>query len=219
MSVTLGEEVMLLSLDDESGVVKDRSTAAWAVAGGTLLELAMRNRVTVTNGRVRVADPAPTGVSLLDDRLRLLGDWTRRRPSGKVGDWLAKDQATAVRAALDSLCERGLVVEEQRRALGLFPVRRYPETDGSVERELRARLSAAVLDGGLPDDRTSALVALLHGARLHAIAFPGVPRKEIDARMAQIAEGQWAGESVRRAIRDMQATIAAVTAVTVTTIA
>ncbi|WP_149179478.1 GPP34 family phosphoprotein [Streptomyces sp. TRM49041] len=214
-SVTLSEEVMLLSLDDVSGVAKDRSSAGWAVAGGTLLELALRHRVAVTGGRPRVADDSPTGVPLLDERLSRLTDWAHRNRRGKVTDWLAKDQTTAVRATVRSLCEHGLVVEERHRTLGLFPVRRYPEADGSVERELRDRLARVVLEGARPDERTSALIALLQGARLHRITFPDVPRRRVEPRMAEIAEGQWAGASVRKAIRDMQAAMAAVTAATI----
>lgn len=215
MSVTLGEEVMLLSLDDVSGVAKDRASAGWAVAGGTLLELTLRHRIQVVSGRVGITDTSSTGDELLDERLHRLADWAHRHRSGKVTDWLAKDQATAVRATVRSLCERGLVVEERHRTMGLFPVRRYPEADGTVERELRDRLTRVVLQGARPDNRTSALIALLHGARLHGVAFPDASRKEIEPRMAAIAEGQWAADSVRRAIRDMQATMAAVTAVTI----
>jgi hypothetical protein len=115
---------------------------------------------------------------------------------------------------VESLCARGLVAEEQRKALGVFPVRRYPEADGSVEQELRARLTAAVREGAEPDDRTSGLIALLHGAELHRSAFPGVPKKQIAPRMKEIADGEWAGDSVRRAIRDMQAVMMAATAAT-----
>ncbi|WP_374986789.1 GPP34 family phosphoprotein [Streptomyces fradiae] len=215
MSVTLGEEVMLLSLDDESGVARGRASAAWAVAGGTLLELVIRDRVRVASGRVTLTDISPTREGLLDERLHLLGEWARRRRSAKVSEWLAKDQTASVRATVGSLCERGLVVEERHRALGLFPVRRYPEADGTVERELRDRLERVVLHGARPDDRTSSLIALLHGARLHGIAFPGVPHKQVEPRMAAIAEGQWAAGGVRRAIREMQATMAAVTAATI----
>ncbi len=133
-------------------------------------------------------------------------------------DWLTKDQSTAVRATVDSLCERGLVTEERHRALGLFPVRRYPEADGSVERDLRERLASVVLEGTEPDDRTSGLIALLHAAKLHRLAFPELPRKQVVTRMAEIGEGQWAGDGVREAIRNMQAALLAITAATAATV-
>ncbi|MBT2366410.1 GPP34 family phosphoprotein [Streptomyces sp. ISL-10] len=214
MTVTLAEEIMLLSLDDESGAAKDKASAAWAVAGGILLDLALAGRVAVADKRLRTVDPTPTDVPLLDERLRKITDWSANRRSAKVAAWLTKDQSKAPRATLDSLVSRGLVAEERRHALGIFPVRRYPEADGSVERELRGRLSGVVLHGGTPDDRTTGLIALLHGAKLHRIAFPDVPRKRVEARMAQIADGQWAGDGVREAIRDMQAAMVTVTVVT-----
>nr|WP_308407093.1 GPP34 family phosphoprotein [Streptomyces sp. APSN-46.1] len=71
-------------------------------------------------------------------------------------EWLTKDQSKAIAAALESLCKRGVAVEEKHKALGVFPIRRYPEADGAVERELRERLRAVVLDGAEPDTRTRA---------------------------------------------------------------
>ncbi|NBM16964.1 hypothetical protein GUY61_15310 [Streptomyces sp. GC420] len=207
---------MLLSLDDESGQAKERQHAAWAVAGGTLLELVLAGRVSVSAGRLEVPDPSPTGVALLDVRLERIADWTaRKNGGGKVVQWLSEEQPRAVRATVESLCERGLVREEEHRRLGMFPVHRYPEADGSVERELRARLDAVVLNGEEPDDRTSGLVALLHSAKLHRIAFPRVPRRRVEPRMAEIAEGQWAGDSVRKAMREMAAAMVVITAATV----
>jgi hypothetical protein len=37
MAITLAEEIMLLSLDDESGSAKQRQATGWAVSGGILL--------------------------------------------------------------------------------------------------------------------------------------------------------------------------------------
>lgn len=212
MTVTLAEEIMLLSLDDDSGAAKERQSAGWAVAGGILLDLVMAGRVSVDDERIRITDPAPTGTALLDGRLEQLAARAGKKSKApKVTDWLTRDHSKAVGATVDSLRARGLVAEEQRKALGLFPVKRYPEADGATERELRERLRAVVLDGAAPDDRTVGLVALVHSAKLHRLAFPDVPRKQISPRMAQIADGQWAGDSVRTAIRVMQAAMVAVT--------
>ncbi|MGW7367308.1 GOLPH3/VPS74 family protein [Streptomyces sp. NPDC054841] len=212
MPVTLAEEIMLLSLDDESGTAKSRTAAGWAVAAGILLELVMAGRVTVTDGRLEVTDHSPTGVALLDGRLEKLAEWTERGSRRRMTDWLAKDHPKAVPATVESLCARGLVVEEVHRALGIFPVRRYPEADGSVEQELRSRLTAVVLEGAEPDERTCGLVALLQATHLHGLAFPGLPRKQVDPRMMEIAKGQWAGAGVREAIRNMRAEMMTVTA-------
>ncbi|MEV5883675.1 GPP34 family phosphoprotein [Streptomyces sp. NPDC052020] len=228
MSVTLGEEIMLLSLDDASGEAKDRLSAGWGVASGTLLELVLAGRVTVEDGLLEVADPSPTGTPLLDERLEKIVEWAGPSPRAgggktrrKAQDWLTKDQVKAVEATVRSLLDRGLVREEKHRVLGLFPVRRYPEADGAVERELRERLTAVVLEGERPDDRTTGLVALLDAAELHRIAFPGLSRKElaerVKPRMAEIAEGHRVGDSLREAIRSMRTVMMVVASTTAAT--
>jgi hypothetical protein len=228
MSVTLGEEIMLLSLDDESGAAKDVPAAGWGVASGTLLELVLAGRVTVENGLLDVTDPSPTGTALLDERLEKIVEWagpsTRAGGGGtrrKAQDWLTKDRGKAVEATVRSLVDRGLVREEKHRVLGLFPVRRYPEADGAVERELRERLTAVVMEGERPDDRTTGLVALLDVAELHRIAFPGLSRKElaerVKPRMAEIAEGHRVGDSLREAIRSVRTAMMVVATATAAT--
>ena len=79
MPVTLGEEIMLLSLDDETGAAKSREAAGWAVAGGTLLELVLAGRLSVDDGRLSVTDRTPTGVPLLDERLGLIDAWAAKK--------------------------------------------------------------------------------------------------------------------------------------------
>ncbi|WP_055699114.1 MULTISPECIES: GOLPH3/VPS74 family protein [Streptomyces] len=215
MTVTLAEEIMLLSLDDESGAVKERQSCQWAVAAAIVLDLVLARRLSVDRGRITVADTAPTGIALLDERLATIGAWAAGKSAPpKVTQWLTKDNRKVIDATVASLTERGLVGQEEHKVLGMFPVRRFPEADGTVERALRARLADVVLCGAEPDDRSAGLVALLHGAKLHRLAFPDVPRREVVPRMREISEGQWAGESVRKAIAEMQAAMSAVALVT-----
>ncbi|MFC5662592.1 GPP34 family phosphoprotein [Kitasatospora misakiensis] len=211
MHVTLAEEIMLLSLDDESGQAKGNWAVGWIIAGGLLLELATAERVRVDDGRVEVIDTSSTGDALLDGSLEKVAAWAGSTKAATVTAWLRKDQLKCVEATLESLRARGIVTEERHRVLGLFPVRRYPEADGTVERELRERLTAVVLEDAEPDARTAGLIGLLHGARLYDLAFPGRPRTEVEPRMAAIAEGQWAAETVRAAITATQAAIIAAT--------
>lgn len=213
-TITLAEEIMLLSLDDESGVVRQRQSVAPALAGAILLELVLAERVSISGKHLELRSTEPTGEPLLDGRIRLIETWMRGLGRRRVADWLTKDYMKATGPVLERLGERGLVAEQVRKVLGVFPQRRYPEVDGTVERALRERLATAVLGNVRPDDRTAGLIALLHGAKLHRLAFPEHSPAAVKPRMAEIADGQWAADGVRAAIRDMQAAMVVMMAAT-----
>ncbi|MEV7440184.1 GPP34 family phosphoprotein [Streptomyces sp. NPDC091204] len=217
MGITLAEEIVLLSLDDESGETRRRQSAGWAAAAAILLELVMAERVSVADKYLELHDTTPTGEELLDGRILSMEGWLRGRAKRRVTDWLTRDQSKAVGAAVERLVERGLVTAEVHKVLGMFPQKRYPETDGAAERALRERLHAVVIEGAEPDERTAGLIALIHATGLHRLAFPDRRRDAVAPRTAEIAAGQWAAESVRAAVRDLQAAMVAVTAVTVAT--
>ncbi|MET9507027.1 GPP34 family phosphoprotein [Streptomyces flavidovirens] len=218
MDCTLGEQVMLLSLEDDTGVGQEAMRTGLAVTGAALVELALLGRVAVRgDGKVVVVDPAPVGEPALDP---VLGALAGRDKPRKARDWVELLQKDAVNAARERLLERGLVREEKKRVWGIFPTRRYPEADGSVERELRDTLASVVHEGAEPDERTAALLGLLHGAGLQKLAFPDAQGKALDRRLTELAQGQWSVPVVRDAVKAVQAattaTIAAVTAVTLT---
>ncbi|MEU9125318.1 GPP34 family phosphoprotein [Streptomyces sp. NPDC048506] len=122
MPIALAEEIMLLSLDDESGVPERRQAAGWAVAGGIVLELVLAGRASVEGKYLTLTDPTPTGEPLLDGRLALLDAWLHGRDKRRVTHWLTRDHAKATRAAMESLCARGVVVEQQH----MTRARRWP---------------------------------------------------------------------------------------------
>ncbi|TDC27978.1 GPP34 family phosphoprotein [Streptomyces sp. 8K308] len=214
VETTLGERLLLLSLDDETGAGKESEKVAWAISAASLVELALAGRVDVTDDQVTVVAQAPLGEPTLDAALAEIAG--RERP-GSTRDWIQRLRKEAVAGASGGLLDKGLVREETKRVLGIFPVRRYPEADGSVEADVRRRLEAVVLHDATSDERTAALVALLHGAKLHRLAFPDAEPREIEAAMARISHDQWSATAVRRVIKAAEDAVAAIIAVTVAT--
>jgi len=213
-TLTLSEEVMLLSLDDDSGAAKERGNVGWAAGGGVLVELTLCGRIDIGDDWFSVHTADPTGVPYLDEQLARIVDHGR---PWKVADCLRAVAKDAADGATQALVDRGLLREEKKRVLGLFPTRRYPEVDGAGEAEVRRRLDRVILEGTDPDERTASLVALLHGARLRELAFPQREgRKQVEARMAEISDGQWVQPAVRRAIDQAQAAMVAVMVATTT---
>ncbi|CAL9385554.1 hypothetical protein SUDANB145_01160 [Streptomyces sp. enrichment culture] len=211
---TLGEQLLLISLDDESGTAKEPAKVAPAIAAASLVELALAGRIDVTDDEVTVVDATPLGEPALDAALEAVAG--KDRP-GSTKDWINRLKSDAVAGANTGLIEKGLVREEKKKVLGLFPVRRYPEADGSVEAAVRQRLDAVVLSGAAPDERTASLVALLHGAKLHRLAFPGADARRVEAAMESVSQGRWSAAAVRHVVKAAEDALTAIIAVTVAT--
>ncbi|WP_236579883.1 GOLPH3/VPS74 family protein [Streptomyces sp. HM190] len=184
---TLGEEVLLLSLDDSTGEARSPLRTPYAIAAAALLERALAD--------------GPDGAVLPDDAEK----WINERRDGEY------------QRALRGLLDKGLVREEKRRLLLVFRTTVHPEVDGTVEAALRGRLAAVVLEGSEPDHRTAALITLLHHADLRELAFPDLDEEQsaaVERRMTEIAERHWADPALRRMAETAAATSAALTAVT-----
>lgn len=77
----LSHQIALLAIAPSTGRVRRRADLALATAGGALAELALQERVSLVDKRVRLHDPRPTEDPLLDIMLRVLADQPERRPT------------------------------------------------------------------------------------------------------------------------------------------
>jgi hypothetical protein len=219
----LAEELLLLVTDDASGRLSAPAEQVDAGLGGAnLVELTLRNKVDLSGeqdpgkrGRIIVRDPSPAGDAVLDAALEILIAREGKRPSTVIGP-LSKN----LRGTLyQRLADRGVVRAERGRIFGVFPVRRWPAQDASDEAEVRRLMAQALVQQVVPDTRTAALIALVHAVGcLDKIVDPrqhGLSKRELRARAAAIAKGNWASEAVRKAIEEMMAAV--MTAITTAT--
>ncbi|WP_454729818.1 GOLPH3/VPS74 family protein [Cellulosimicrobium protaetiae] len=224
------EDYLLLTLDDVTGkAVVDASYREQVAAGALLVELALLGRADLAGdgdggrvGRIVVRDPSPTGNALLDEALDVVRSREGSKPKALVAP-LAKLRPAS--RAIGSLAERGVLRREEGRVLGIFPTTRWPAADTRHEDGVRADLWRVLVDGGAPDQRTAALVAILAatgqaGRVLAAGGGPGAPsvvdggadlpgsrRRAVDARAKEIAQQSWASEAVRAYVEEVTAVI------------
>jgi hypothetical protein len=217
--VILAEDVLLLLIDDASGKpVVDTTRLDLALAGGMLLDLASSGRVDVAGpgqqvkaGRLLVCDDRSTGDSLLDEALRRVGAVGPRKPE-KVLPALAKGLRKDL---LLRLIEQGILRDQQRRTLGIFPTHVWPAVDANHQRQLRAGLRDVLVVGRSPTPREAALVSLLHAIDQvpKVLGDVGIPARELRRRAKDVAAGGFADEAVRRAVEAVtSATTAAIVA-------
>jgi Golgi phosphoprotein 3 (GPP34) len=206
---TLAQELALIAYND-AGKRDLNASLDLGLAGAALLELALAGRLDVHDGKVVVQDATPTGDAIADAALqRIANDTKRRTPQ----TWVEKLQKGLRTEVLDSLVDVGVMERTEGKVLGLFPTHRFPTRNTAPETDVRARLDSAVLHGVSPDRRTAALISLISASGLRKAAFPNADRRMVESRMKAIAEGEWAGEAVRKAVQAVYAAIAAAGAV------
>lgn len=213
----LAEDLLLLVTDDASGRLSAPGAQVDAGLGGAnLVELALMNKVDLSRegdagkpGRLIVLDPSPPGDEVLDAALRIVVAHQGRKPSAVIRP-LGKNLR---RTLYGRLAASGVIRAERGRVLGVFPARRWPAQDASHEETVRQLMTQALVQQTAPDTRTAALIAVVHALKCeHKIFDPrryGLSRRQLRARAAEIAEGNWASEAVRKAIDEMIAAVAA----------
>jgi hypothetical protein len=216
----LAEDLLLLITDDASGRLAAAGSQVDAGLGGAnLVELTLLGKVDITGeqdqgkpGRIIVRDPAPPEDDVLDAALETLAARQGSKPSAVIGP-LGKNLRPVL---YERLAAAGVLRAGRGRALGIFPTRTWPTQDPGHEAEVRQLVTQALVQPGEPDERTAALIALLHALRCeHKVVDPKpyqLSRRELRARAAEVAQGNWASEAVRKAIDEMMAAVAAAVA-------
>lgn len=205
----IAEDLLLLLLDDDSGRLSGTSYPATVLGGALLVELALTGAVDVgaKQGFWRTAKVEARGTLPADPLLRSSYDVVAEKPRS-AQDLVNRLGKGARDTLADRLVERGMLERVDGKVLGLFPTTRWPAADSAHEEEVRRALAIVLVKGEQPDDRTGALVALLHAIDKAHKMVDG-PRGEVRKRAKTIAQGDWAAQAVRDAI---QASTAAVTA-------
>ena len=216
----LAEDLLLLVTDDASGRLSVPGVQADAGLGGAnLVELTLLGKVDVAGeqdpgkpGRIIVRDPSPPGDEVLDTALQTLVARQGSKPSAVIRP-LGKNLRPVL---YQRLAASGVLRAGHGRALGIFPTRTWPTQDPSHEAEMRQLVTQALVQPSAPDEPTAALIDLLHALKCeHKVVDPRpyqLSRRQLRARAAEIAQGNWASEAVRKAIDEMIAAVAAASA-------
>jgi hypothetical protein len=172
--LSLAEEIVLLSLDDETGRPIGRAGMApdLALAGALLMELALARRIDTDRERLWVMDDAPTWDPVLDAALGELASPGAPCDARAAIILLARDAASVRATLVDRLIAAGLLHRLERNVLWLFNTSRHPKPERcDPAAAARERIRSAVLAEEIPDPRDALLLGLARAAGLVPLIF------------------------------------------------
>jgi len=208
------EKVLLLMVDDESGTVPISLSSAlsFALPGAVLLDLKAAGRIAIAEDDVLVTASGDTGDPVLD---RAVAKLTARERVRKVVHWvqaLAWPAKPNMQDLFAGLVEKGVLREEERRFLWVFPYKAHPTLDPRPEHELRRAVTAAMLGEEQPDYDTLGVLGLLWASDALKPFVPREALKQARARVAELVEGDPTVSAVAQAVKHAIAAAAAAAA-------
>ncbi len=207
--LSFAEEILLLGLDD-TGVFKEvpEDTLAYSLSGAVLMDLALQNRIDTDLKHLMLISSEPTGNLILDRALETISREQRVRTTRH---WLKLFAARAKETreqALAQLLEKRILRCEEKKALWVFGVRRYPTIDRVERDEIRTRLRGLILGDEIPDPRDVVLISLIEGCQLFNEIFTPHEFARVRPRILMLAKFDLIGQEVNRLVREIKHEIA-----------
>lgn len=202
--MTTTTDLALIALDPATGKRRLGTYGEIVLGDAALNDLLLAGRLSVAGegkkALVSVADPTPTptGIAHLDAALARLTSRTKPLKSRDAVTRLGKKLPITT---YEALVADGLLEAHPTKVLGLFPSPRYAALPQARRDELVAGVRAVLLGERAPDERLGTLGALLGAGRQVKLVVPKERRKEAEKRAKTLADGDWASEAVRAAVK------------------
>lgn len=209
--LTLPEELLLLGWNDERGWNRSTENLNMLLAGAAVLELALREAVTVERNRLQ-ATAGRTGDAMMD---LVLGEIRAGARPRTTKAWVQRlgNRRWVRRVVLEQLAARGVLGKDTWRLLGVITVTRHPVIDRARVTGLRERVRRVLTQPDpVSDPRDAALGSLVHpaGFMLLRRLAPREQRRDARRRAKALSKGEGMSADVAKAIGDANATMVAV---------
>lgn len=211
MTITLIEEFLLLVLEDKGGHFSrvPETSLNCGIIGAALIDLEIRGKIETSLESLWVADMGPTGSAMLDNLLAAIAaEQERLHPK----DWIARlmPRAPQLRSeALETLCRRGILAQEDHIYLWVLQERRYPIEHGEERLECKRRILALLFNEETPGHHDAALVALADACGMFKHILSHSTLAEVDRRIGQLRNLDMIGAEIAQTAEAMNKEIRA----------
>jgi Golgi phosphoprotein 3 len=203
--LTLAEELLLITLDDETGMLLDSISPYKyyiALVASLIMELTLKGRLDVDPQKLFVVSSEATGIPILDHPLAEIvaeekflsaSEWLSR--FSKNGEYLSDK-------IIESLDARGILYLENKRLLWVFKTRSYSSTTGIEEREVKARIMQLLNSDEIPNPNDALLVGLLNSLGIFSLLLSPGELVRLQNRIDQIANFEEINRSLSYSIKE-----------------
>ncbi|WP_430591879.1 GOLPH3/VPS74 family protein [Humidisolicoccus flavus] len=211
----IAEDLMLVLFLPKTGTFASESMLYSLLGGAILSDLILGNHVTVNDRGLKGTEIATTPNMPADELLRESWEYLSKKPRD-VQTLLAAMGPKLRAPVIERLIERGELVRQEKKFLGLFPTKVLRGNATGRREYLRGLIRATLVDGEEPDTRTATITAFISASGALPHFHPEIPwNSKTIARAKEFEQGNWGSKAVAAAV--VSATTAVIVSTLVTT--
>ena len=209
ISLSITEEMLLLSLDDEKGklIYCDSNVLRFVLAGGVLFDLLIQKEIEIEKDEVVSWPKDLTGNPVLDLAIERMA---KKNHIKKLNYWirqLARDYGKVKPILLEKLVALGAVKKEAHTFLRAFSYNRYPTDNARIEDRIRLRIRDSLFGDDAIDPRGFIILTLIGAAKLEAEVFGEDLAKESRHRIASVTAEDEIGLAITSTVLDLESAL------------
>jgi len=203
--LTLAEELLLITLDDESGKLLDSIkpfSFDIAIAASLIMELTLKGKLDTDAKKLFVVSSTETGDAILDQALTII---VAEKNSLSTSEWLSRFAHygdTLSDKIIESLVNKGVVQLVEKRLLWVLKTRAYPATSGIEEREVRSRIMQLLNNDEIPNPSDALLIGLLRATGIMNRLLSSTELERLQNRIDQIANLEEINRSLSASVQE-----------------
>jgi golgi phosphoprotein 3 len=206
-SLSICEELLLLSLDDEEGklVTSSSELISFTLAGAVLFELMLLGKIEIEDGKLTTLPTEPMGHPVFD---LAITRFAKQKKTKALKHWVgqvAKDADKIQKILLEKLVDLGALSEENRTFLWVFKYNRYPTDDSRIEDKIRRRVVESLFGNEPMGTRDYVLLLLIGAARIESEVFQKDQVKEAGRLIKDLKRNDAIGTAISAAIQEFEA--------------
>ena len=203
--LTLAEELLLITLDHESGMLLDSISPFKyhiALAASLIMELTLKGKLDIDTEKLFVVSSAETGNPILD---KPLAEIVAEKTSLRTSEWLkrfAKNGESLSNQLMESLVAKGVLQLIDKRVFWVLKTRTYSATSGIEEREVKERVMLLLNSDEIPDASDALLIGLLRSVGIFSLLLSPSELDSLQNRIDQIANFEEINRSLSVSIQE-----------------
>jgi len=186
-NLNLVEKLILLSLDDAKGnLISNGPQFNTAIAGATIAELILLDKLRVSDKRIKVSNTISTGDKVLDYALSQI---RKSKKDKTLSHWVFTLTAKApktIEIYEQRFIDNKILIRKESKVLWFFNKTDFPAKDSALENMFRAEMNQIVFERKPANQYHKLLTGLIEASDLNKEIYGKKLSKEIKNRIKEI---------------------------------